>query len=232
MINFHVIKLAKGRTAKTSANECRMYLSVSYTELVRFHSCFVLFFLSFSGDFLFIHIWLSFYFSSTSLLIIWLVGFDQSQCQSNDARVCVSLCNFFNEGLFLYMYKEWMCQNMSGFAKMFAPASKRIFYFCFAFKYSAHPNKRMLQLPWISIRISKKREQKMQKNYIRLNDENDAGGAFLCASWQSNFALMFSFPQLEHFHIKHILFICESYWTTSYPFHKVTERSVFKLELQ
>lgn len=87
MINFHVIKLAKGPAAK---NICElMCIIIHWTCAPPFSVSFCFCFLRrFS-----FHTHLAIVcFNSTSLLVIWLVGFDQSQCQPA-LHVCV--CSFY-----------------------------------------------------------------------------------------------------------------------------------------
>lgn len=119
----------------------------------------------------------------------------------------------------------------SGFVKIFAPASllQRIFRFCFLLpNVQAHPNQRMLQSLWISIKILKRK--KYEKNSIRLHDENDAAG--IPERIKSNFAF-FLFSVLEYFHIKHFIHIWIYHWIVlkpSYPFQ--SHWTLFKFKLQ
>lgn len=171
MINFHVTKLAKGR----HKNICewiyihtQYILCILYTELVRFHSCFILF--CFLRRFSFIHLAII-CFCSTSLLIIWLVGFDHNQCQSS---VCI-FNEFFAFGSFLH--NKWVCQNICvcvyvWLCKNVCTCFKEQLFFLPFSEHLAHPNKFMLQLRRISIIFF----WRNKKNTMRLNDEIGAGG--------------------------------------------------------
>lgn len=107
MINFHVIKLAKGR--RKNICEWIAYIWWTCTTLPYIHVsfCFVFFAARFSS--FRTHLPIAYFgcvcVCSTSLLIIWLVGFDQSQCQSN-VCVCVFSTNFFNLSVYFYMRNE------------------------------------------------------------------------------------------------------------------------------
>lgn len=162
---------------------------------------------------------------STSLLIIWLVGFDQSQCQSS-----VCLCVFFNEffAVSVYFYVKNECAknmyiNCVWLRKNVCTCFKRIL-FCFLWMNIWHTQMIVYVAIalWISMKIRKEQFEIECWEWCRWRIPERIMAIKCCIN-----AL---FSLREHFHIKHFIRMKPHRIIILKPFQ--SHWTLFKLKLQ